>query len=76
MIFSGSLKVVVNLAAQTAACSEAEIDAPGATLSPDDVSSPGADLFRRALPLVEQIRGCLAHGNTSAQEQRLASWGY
>ncbi len=76
VVFSGELKVVIDLATGSASINDASSDAQGVELSPDDRSNPGFKLYERAVPLVAQVRECLRQGDSSTQEKRLASWGY
>jgi arylsulfatase A-like enzyme len=74
--YGGDFKVVVEVASGKARFYDTTSGEGDETVIPDSRSEVGIALLRSAQAAVEQVRRCLAQGNTATEEARLASWGY
>ena len=76
VLFTGQTKLAVEVLTGRATFGLAESDASEQVFRPEDLPSAGLELYRQVQPVIKRVRACLVVGDSTAQEQRLASWGY
>jgi hypothetical protein len=76
VVFSGDMKLVVDVATGKATLNDAEAEGAGDPVELGHLSRPGALMYQTAGPILERVRHLLAEGDSANQERRLSSWGY